>query len=127
TVIEINMMQGRAPETQKALKKELFGKIESEVGISPVDLEVTIKEALISYRARVTVGFFAMLGAVRSAVVIPRSSAATTQREKSSCNPEGLGRFSPVAVSQATTGRTLPAAPCSWPRTKIGLERERGN
>ncbi|MCC5812621.1 MAG: hypothetical protein JJU06_19845, partial [Ectothiorhodospiraceae bacterium] len=59
-------------------------------------------EALINSRARVTVGFFAMLGAVRSAVVIPRSSAATTQREKSSCNPKGLGRFSPVAVSQAT-------------------------
>jgi len=44
TVIEINMMQGRARETQKALIKELFNKIESEVGISPVDLEVTIQE-----------------------------------------------------------------------------------
>jgi phenylpyruvate tautomerase PptA (4-oxalocrotonate tautomerase family) len=44
TVIEINMMQGRTPETQKALIKELFHKIESEVGISPVDVEVTIKE-----------------------------------------------------------------------------------
>ncbi len=38
------MMQGRNPETQKALIKELFNKIESVVGISPVDVEVTIKE-----------------------------------------------------------------------------------
>jgi len=44
TVIEINMMQGRTPQTQKALIKELFRRIESEVGISPVDVEVTIKE-----------------------------------------------------------------------------------
>ncbi|XOZ32775.1 tautomerase family protein [Halomonadaceae bacterium KBTZ08] len=44
TAIEINMMQGRAPETQKALIKELFRRIQSEVGISPVDIEVTIKE-----------------------------------------------------------------------------------
>ncbi|MDN3557711.1 tautomerase family protein [Halomonas maura] len=44
TVIEINMMQGRSAETQKALIKELFSKIESEVGIAPVDVEVTLKE-----------------------------------------------------------------------------------
>ncbi|MFC4257729.1 tautomerase family protein [Marinobacter lacisalsi] len=44
TIIEINMMQGRAPETQKALIKALFSRIESELGISPVDIEVTIKE-----------------------------------------------------------------------------------
>lgn len=44
TIIEINMMQGRTPETQKALIKELFRRVESETGISPVDLEVTIKE-----------------------------------------------------------------------------------
>jgi phenylpyruvate tautomerase PptA (4-oxalocrotonate tautomerase family) len=44
TAIEINIMQGRTPETQKALIKELFQKIESVVGISPVDVEITIKE-----------------------------------------------------------------------------------
>ena len=44
TVIEINMMQGRSPETQKALIKALFKRIESEIGISPIDLEITIKE-----------------------------------------------------------------------------------
>lgn len=44
TVIEINMMKGRTPETKKTLIKELFRRIESEIGISLVDLEVTIKE-----------------------------------------------------------------------------------
>lgn len=44
TVIEINMMQGRTPETQKALIKALFREIESELGIAPADIEVTIKE-----------------------------------------------------------------------------------
>lgn len=44
TVIEINMMAGREHETQKALIKEIFQKIESEIGISPVDVEITIKE-----------------------------------------------------------------------------------
>jgi len=44
TVIEINMMAGREPETQKALIKEIFRKIESEIGISPIDVEITIKE-----------------------------------------------------------------------------------
>ncbi|WP_228703968.1 tautomerase family protein [Marinobacter nauticus] len=44
TAIEINMMQGRTPETQKALIKALFSKIESVIGISPVDVEITIKE-----------------------------------------------------------------------------------
>ncbi len=38
------MMQGRTSVTQKALIKELFSKIESGAGISPVDIEVTIKE-----------------------------------------------------------------------------------
>lgn len=44
TAIEINMMQGRSPDTKKALIKELFTQIEAEVGIAPVDVEVTIKE-----------------------------------------------------------------------------------
>ena len=39
TVIEINMMKGRTPETQKALIKALFKTISSTVGISPVDIE----------------------------------------------------------------------------------------
>ncbi len=44
TVIEINMMQGRQVETKKALIKALFKQIEQEVAISPVDVEITIKE-----------------------------------------------------------------------------------
>lgn len=44
TVIEINMMEGRKAETKKALIKALFTNIESSLGISPVDIEITIKE-----------------------------------------------------------------------------------
>ncbi|WP_110601714.1 tautomerase family protein [Salinicola lusitanus] len=44
TVIEINMMQGRSKETQKALIKALFRQIEAEIGISPIDIEITLKE-----------------------------------------------------------------------------------
>ena len=44
TVIVINMMTGRQPETQKRLIKALFKEIESQLSISPVDVEITIKE-----------------------------------------------------------------------------------
>lgn len=44
TIIEINMMAGRKPGTQKRLIKTLFQEIESEVGIAPVDVEIIIKE-----------------------------------------------------------------------------------
>lgn len=44
TVIEINMMSGRTIETQKRLIKSLFKEIESQLSISPVDVEITIKE-----------------------------------------------------------------------------------
>ncbi|MGR5299355.1 tautomerase family protein [Vibrio mediterranei] len=44
TVIEINMMEGRILDTKKALIKELFNRIEIELGIPPVDIEITIKE-----------------------------------------------------------------------------------
>lgn len=44
TVIEINMMQGRTIETQKALIKALFHQIELRIGILPIDIEITIKE-----------------------------------------------------------------------------------
>lgn len=44
TVIEINMMSGRRPETQKALIKTLFRNIEAELGIAPIDVEITIQE-----------------------------------------------------------------------------------
>ncbi len=44
TVIEINMMVGRKPATQKALIKALFSAIETQLNIKPVDIEITIKE-----------------------------------------------------------------------------------
>ena len=44
TIIEINMMEGRKKETQKALIKELFVQLEKQLGIRPVDVEITIKE-----------------------------------------------------------------------------------
>ena len=44
TVIEINMMQGRTVDTQKALIKALFQQIELKIGILPIDIEITIKE-----------------------------------------------------------------------------------
>ena len=44
TVIEINMMAGRKPETQKALIKSLFQEIENQLSVAPIDIEITIKE-----------------------------------------------------------------------------------
>ena len=44
TVIEINMIQGREKDTQKALIKSLFTEIETQLGIAPVDVEITIQE-----------------------------------------------------------------------------------
>lgn len=44
TVIEINMMAGRKIETQKKLIKSLFREIENQLAISPVDVEIIIKE-----------------------------------------------------------------------------------
>ena len=44
TVIEINMMAGRTIATQKALIKALFIQIEAQLGIAPIDIEITIKE-----------------------------------------------------------------------------------
>ncbi len=44
TVIEINMMTGRKPETQKELIKAMFREIEWQLGLTPIDVEITIKE-----------------------------------------------------------------------------------
>jgi hypothetical protein len=45
TVIEINMMEGRSVEARKRLIKLLFGRIESTVGVKPIDVEITISES----------------------------------------------------------------------------------
>jgi phenylpyruvate tautomerase PptA (4-oxalocrotonate tautomerase family) len=44
TVIEINMMEGRAVNTKKRLIKKIFSEIEKQLSISPIDIEITIKE-----------------------------------------------------------------------------------
>jgi len=44
TVIEINMIKGREKNTLKRLIKMLFKEIEEQVGITPIDVEITIKE-----------------------------------------------------------------------------------
>lgn len=44
TVIEINMMAGRKPDTQKQLIKALFEQIERKLGLAPIDVEITINE-----------------------------------------------------------------------------------
>ncbi|RJG48695.1 tautomerase family protein [Motilimonas pumila] len=44
TVIEVNMMQGRSVATKKRLIKTLFELIEQEVGIAPIDVEITLQE-----------------------------------------------------------------------------------
>lgn len=45
TVIEISMMEGRSVEAKKKLIHLLFQRIESEVGIVPADIEITISES----------------------------------------------------------------------------------
>jgi phenylpyruvate tautomerase PptA (4-oxalocrotonate tautomerase family) len=45
TVIEISMMEGRSVEAKKKLIHLLFERIESKVGISSIDVEITISEA----------------------------------------------------------------------------------
>lgn len=44
TVIEINLMQGRTEETKKRLIKMLFSELENKLALSPIDVEMTIKE-----------------------------------------------------------------------------------
>lgn len=43
-VIEVSMMEGRSEEARKSLIHTLFSKIETDVGIAPVDVEIMISE-----------------------------------------------------------------------------------
>lgn len=45
TVIEISMMEGRSVEAKKRLIKLLFQRIESAVGVDPINVEITISES----------------------------------------------------------------------------------
>ncbi|MEO8475321.1 MAG: tautomerase family protein [Chryseolinea sp.] len=44
TIIEISIFEGRSIEAKKKLHKLLFDKFEMELGITPMDLEITIFE-----------------------------------------------------------------------------------
>lgn len=44
TVIEINMMAGRQPETIRALIKTIFRACEQDLDLAPVDVEIIVKE-----------------------------------------------------------------------------------
>jgi phenylpyruvate tautomerase PptA (4-oxalocrotonate tautomerase family) len=44
TIIEFSMIEGRTIETKKKLINLLFEKIESEIGITPNDIEIAITE-----------------------------------------------------------------------------------
>jgi len=44
TVIEINLIQGRTEQTKKALIHRLFSVLQAEVGLDPVNVEITIQE-----------------------------------------------------------------------------------
>lgn len=43
-ILEISMFEGRAVETKKALIRALFEHLETELGIAPQDVEITISE-----------------------------------------------------------------------------------
>ena len=45
TVLEINLIEGRTPETRRRLIKLLFARFESALGIQPADVEITLFES----------------------------------------------------------------------------------
>lgn len=45
TVIEISLMEGRSKDAKKKLIHLLFSKIETELGIAPVDVEINLVES----------------------------------------------------------------------------------
>jgi 5-carboxymethyl-2-hydroxymuconate isomerase len=45
TILEITMIEGRSVEARKKLIRLLFDRVEAEVGIAPLDLEICIQES----------------------------------------------------------------------------------
>lgn len=45
TIIEISMIEGRTPETKKKLIRLLFDRVQEQVGITHMDLEICIYES----------------------------------------------------------------------------------
>ena len=44
TIVEISMFEGRSVEAKKKLIRLLFARFEAELGVAPMDLEITIFE-----------------------------------------------------------------------------------
>ena len=44
TIVEISMFEGRSDDAKRALIRELFARIQAEVGIAPHSVEITITE-----------------------------------------------------------------------------------
>jgi 4-oxalocrotonate tautomerase family enzyme len=44
TIVEISMFEGRSESTKRHLIRELFSRIEAEVGIAPHSVEITLTE-----------------------------------------------------------------------------------
>lgn len=44
TVIEINLIEGRTVDTKKALIRALFARLQNELNLDPVDVEITLHE-----------------------------------------------------------------------------------
>lgn len=45
TIIEISLFAGRSIETRKALIRSIFARFETELGIAPQDVEITLQES----------------------------------------------------------------------------------
>lgn len=45
TIIEVVLFAGRTVETKKAFVRDLFARFERDLGIAPVDLEITLLES----------------------------------------------------------------------------------
>ena len=44
TIIEVLLFEGRTVETKKAFVRDLYARFEGELGIAPLDLEITLVE-----------------------------------------------------------------------------------
>ena len=84
TVIEISLMAGRQSETLKKLIKTLFHEMESQLSISPIDVEIMIKhrrlivwgrllgESALAAAANVNVVIFLLFAAILGLTVVDR-------------------------------------------------------
>lgn len=45
TIVEVLLFEGRTVETKKAFVRDLYRRFESDLGIAPIDLEITLLES----------------------------------------------------------------------------------